>query len=251
MICAFSGLSGRAGRRAGWRPLPVGRRSSRSAPGEDALGLALRSRRSGTACRAPCCSRSASIRKRARRSIEQLAQVDLGDEDAPVAPQDVLGVGRERVEVAQVGVRDRSALRLQPLDGAADRAVRGAPAEEQEVARVRARTPRAAGCRRRCRRPFLAQELHPVVVVGVVADVARDVGLLEAADAVLEARRARDGPRPGERLGVARVRPERAVALVGVVDRDVGQVGERPGSSTARRRWRGTRRTGRRPGSCT
>ena len=73
-----------------------------------------------------------------------------------------------------------------------------------------------------------AQQLHPVVVVRVVADVAGDVGLLEAADAVLQAGRARDGPRPGERLGVAQVRLERAVA-VGRRSRRaiVGQVGER------------------------
>ena len=54
-----------------------------------------------------------------------------------------------------------------------------------------------------------AEQLHPVVVVRVVADVAGDVGLLEAADAVLEAGRAGHGPRPGERLRVALVRPER------------------------------------------
>jgi hypothetical protein len=48
-----------------------------------------------------------------------------------------------------------------------------------------------------------------VVVVRVVADVAGDVGLLEAADPVLEAGRARDRPLAGERLGVAVVRVER------------------------------------------
>ena len=49
---------------------------------------------------------------------------------------------------------------------------------------------------------------HAVVVLGLVADVAGAVLLLDAADAVLEAGCARDGPRPGERVGVAEVRPE-------------------------------------------
>ena len=53
-----------------------------------------------------------------------------------------------------------------------------------------------------------------MVVVRVVADVAGDVGLLEAADPVLEARRARDGPRPGEGLRVALVRVEALGASV-------------------------------------
>ena len=55
---------------------------------------------------------------------------------------------------------------------------------------------------------------HPVVVVGVVADVAGDVGLLEAADAVLQARRAGHGPGPGERLRVAVVGLEASLASV-------------------------------------
>ena len=42
------------------------------------------------------------------------------------------------------------------------------------------------------------------MVVGVVGDVAGAVGLLEAADAVLEARGARDGPGPGQGLGSRR-----------------------------------------------
>ena len=58
-----------------------------------------------------------------------------------------------------------------------------------------------------------AQPHHQVVVLGVVRDVAGLVLLLEAADAVLEARRAGDRPRPRERLGVALVGEER-VAVV-------------------------------------
>nr|QMS48061.1 hypothetical protein WG33_0260 [uncultured bacterium] len=62
----------------------------------------------------------------------------------------------------------------------------------------------------------LAQVRHGLVVGRVVGDVAGPVRLLEAADAVLEARRARERPRPGQRLGVS---------LVGVVDGVAGVVG--------------------------
>ena len=53
-----------------------------------------------------------------------------------------------------------------------------------------------------------AQPGHPVVVVGVVGDRAAAVGLLQAADPVLQPRRAGHGPRPGERVVVAQVGPE-------------------------------------------
>ena len=57
------------------------------------------------------------------------------------------------------------------------------------------------------------------MVLGRVVDVAGPVGLLEAADAVHQARRAGDRPRAGERVVVAQVRPEHRVAVV------VGAVG--------------------------
>ena len=116
------------------------------------------------------------------------------------------------------------ALAVEALDRAPDRAVRGAPAEDQQVAAVR---PEDLERRDVVGDPGdlrLAQQLHPVVVVRVVADVAGDVGLLEAADAVLQAGRARDGPLPGEGLRVALVRVERPRCSVQFVDGDVRQV---------------------------
>jgi len=59
----------------------------------------------------------------------------------------------------------------------------------------------------------LAQPRHPVVVVGVVGDVAGDIGLLDAADPVLQPRRAGNRPRTGQRLGVALVGVENPVPL--------------------------------------
>ena len=67
-------------------------------------------------------------------SMQQLAEVDLRDEHPAIAPEDVLGVGRERVEVAQVGVGDGPAVGRQALDRGADGAVGGAPAEDEQVA---------------------------------------------------------------------------------------------------------------------
>ena len=78
-----------------------------------------------------------------------------------------------------------------------------------------------------------ANAAHRVVVLGVVADVAGAVFLLEAADAVHQLRRARNRPRPGERLGITQVGP----VLVAVVElgrerhRDVGhrvEIGQVP-----------------------
>ena len=107
---------------------------------------------------------------------------------------------------------------VEPLDRAPDRAVGRAPAEDQQVAAV---GPEDLERRDVVGDPGdlrLAQELHPVVVVRVVADVAGDVGLLEAADPVLEAGRAGDGPLPGERLRVALVRVEAPRVSVQFVD---------------------------------
>ena len=46
------------------------------------------------------------------------------------------------------------------------------------------------------------------MIIGVVGDGADAVGLLDAADTVLEALRARDCPRAGEGFGISKVRPE-------------------------------------------
>src|SRR5918993_3745315 len=44
---------------------------------------------------------------------QELAEVDLRDEDPTVAAQDRLGVGRERVEMTQVRVGDRHSLAVE------------------------------------------------------------------------------------------------------------------------------------------
>ena len=112
-----------------------------------------------------------------------------------------------------MGVRDLLAAGAHPADRGLDRAPRAPPAEHEQVGVVR-----VVDLDRRDvvgdARHLLGPEAHHVLVVlGVVVDVAGAVLLLEAADAVHEAGRARDRPRAGQRLGVAQVGPEVAVVV--------------------------------------
>ena len=95
---------GRTRRRGRWSR-SVMRRSPRGS-----ARLRPRSRRSGTACPDPVVADGVDQVARPEEQ-QQLAEVDLRDEDPPVAAQDVLGVARERVEVAQVGVGDATGRR--------------------------------------------------------------------------------------------------------------------------------------------
>ncbi len=149
----------------------------------------------------------------------ELAEVHLRDEDLVVRAQDLAEVGGERVEVAQMCLRDHDAGAPGDLAGRTDRARRSSPS------RARGRGPRRSGSST-ASGPMLsamridlglAQVHHPVVVLGVVGDGAGPVGLLQPADAVLEPGRAGHGPRSGEGLLVAQVGPE----LVGAVGRHV------------------------------
>src|SRR6185295_13295763 len=45
---------------------------------------------------------------------QKLPEVDFGDEHPAIAPDDVAGVARERVEVAEVSVRDAPSRGLEP-----------------------------------------------------------------------------------------------------------------------------------------
>ena len=148
-----------------------------------------------------------------------------------------------------MGLRDRLPGRAQPAHGRGDRAVRGTPAQHQ-------------GAGRSCRvvdlqvRDVDAVDLglagadHEVVVGRVVGDVAGAVLLLDAADAVLESRRAGHRPGAGQGLRVALVRPEDLGAVVqrrgsGPVancTRRSGSSSDARGSATARSRWPGSRR---------
>src|SRR5829696_7882668 len=157
---------------------------------------------------------------------QKLPEVDLRDEHLTVVAEDRFRIGRERVEVTQMRVGDGRSLAVETFDGGSDRAIGRSPAEDQQLALLRAEDLERrdvvgdAGDLRRTER------LHPVVVIRVVADVACDVGLLEAADTVLEARCPGDGPRTGQCLGIALVWPEGG-RVARVLDADRRQVGKR------------------------
>ena len=174
-------------------------------------------------------------------SISRWPRLSSGTRTRRNDAKDGLRVRRERVQVAQVGVRDGEAARPEPLHRAPDRAVGGAPAQDQEVALVGAVDVQRRDVLRDPGDLRVAQDGHPVVVLRVVADVAEDVGLLEPADPVLEARASRGPPTGGRaspgRGGRGRSRP----SPCGSGRRFAGgRPG--PGSATARRRWRGRRR---------
>ena len=121
--------------------------------------------------------------------------------------------------------RDLATVRAHTARGCTDRAVRRAPAQHEHVGAVGIVDLELGNVARDSRDLGGAQAHHAVVVLGVVGDVAGLVLLLQAADPVLEPRRARNRPGPGKRLGVALVREE-VVAVVGVgrkPRRDVGQ----------------------------
>ena len=126
---------------------------------------------------------------------------------------------------------DLLAASLRLLHRRLDRAPGGAPADDQQIGVFVALD--------LCERDVLGdagdlrstEHDHALVVVGVVADVARPVLLLDAADAMHEAGRAGNGPRTSEGLRVAQERPElggavvtRVVVLGGECDRNVGQI---------------------------
>ena len=155
-----------------------------------------------------------------------------------------------------MGLRDLAALATDPPARRRRSGRRSSPSRAPARARRRTgRRPPAAGWSRAMPSTLAcADPDHQVVVGRVVGDVAGAVGLLDAADAVLEAGRAGDRPRAGQRLGVAQVRPEHLGAVVVRVvglGRELHATGRagprRPGSATARSRWPGSRRRAGRP----
>src|SRR2546427_2935678 len=96
---------------------------------------------------------------------QQLAEVDLRDEHLAVASKDLLGVRWERVEMAEVGVGNATALGLESLDRAPDRPVGRAPAEDQQVAAIGAVDLEGRDVAGDPGDLPLAEELHPAMVL--------------------------------------------------------------------------------------
>src|SRR5690606_33087605 len=153
------------------------------------------------------------------------------------ASSELLEPGGERPDVAEVEVAHAATALAELLDRLADGAVGGAPADDEHVALALALLER----RGREDLPDVlhllgAGERHLVVVRRVVGDVTRVRILLDAADAVLEARRAGLGPHARERLGVALERREAlGIGVVFHLDRlELARVGDAPGLRAVR-----------------
>src|SRR5690606_34951252 len=140
---------------------------------------------------------------------DELTRIELRHEDLLEAFEQALEVAGQRPEVTNVDVRDVEPRGALTADRLLDRAVRRTPADDRELARGVADLDGLLGDVLRDVLDLLrADHRHLVMVVGVVGDVPRAVALLEAADAVLEPRRARLGPVAGERGLVAQERME-------------------------------------------
>ena len=169
-----------------------------------------------------------------------MAEVHLGHEHARVAGEDLPEVPGEGVQVHEMCVSQAVAPLPDSSQCTVDGAPRGAPPQNERLGVLDVAGDLDIGDVVGDASDLLGPEAdHLLVVLGVVGDVAGDVLLLEPADAVLQARRAGDGPLAGQRLRVADVGPEagvafgiRAVGLGGERGADVGQrpdVRELPG----------------------
>ena len=168
----------------------------------------------------------------------QLAEVHLRHDHPVVGAQDVPQVGRERVQVAQVGLRDPAAGLAHPADGGGDRPVRRAPAEDQHPGAAGVVDHQVGHVADDAFDLGLPGPGHLLVVAGIVGHRAGVLGLLHTADPVLQTGGARNRPRPGEGLGIAPVRVEHVVpgavgavrlgGELGIDRRDRGQVRDRP-----------------------
>ena len=168
----------------------------------------------------------------------ELAGVELGHEHLREASHDVAEVARQRVEVGDVDPRHLAAVAATALHGGVDGGPRRAPPDDEQLGVVVADDRQRRDVLGDGRHLGGAEVDHPLVVLRRVVDVAGAVLLLDAADAVHQARRAGDRPRAGQRVGIAEVGPELGLAVgVGVVllggegHRDVGQrveVGQPP-----------------------
>src|SRR5262245_11716402 len=136
----------------------------------------------------------------------ELAEIHLRDDHLVIFAYDIAGIRGERVEVAEVGVGHRQALRADAAARGADGPVGRTPAEDEYPRLARGIVDLQ---RRNARRDSvdlrLARADHEVVVGRVIGDVAVTVCLFDTADAVLEARSPWDRPRPSESLRITQV----------------------------------------------
>src|ERR1700741_276518 len=136
---------------------------------------------------------------------EKLAHIELRHKDVLVALQNVADIGGQGIQIAEMEMANFAAFFALSLDRLGNRAKRGTPGNDQKV------TVRIAIWHHV--RDVLCDGIdlcgtdahHVFVVQRLVIDIAGDVLLFQAADAVFESRRARNGPGPRQSLGIALV----------------------------------------------
>src|SRR5207248_8193389 len=121
----------------------------------------------------------------------QLPEVELGNEHLVVSGEHITKVGGERVQMPQVRVRDLQPTTSDATNGRGRCAPRTTPTEHEERRAVLVVQLDAWDVACDTGDLGRTQTRHLVVVLGVVADVARPVLLLDAADAVHQPRRPR------------------------------------------------------------
>ena len=247
----------------------VGGRDARGSPGNGQLGRSSErllvggldgrlGRRSVRSIRSVIASASsAALQRQAAHVVvaddvdevlraQQHARAGRGSSRAPAPRRSacsiVAEVRRERVEVAQVRLGDRAARPCGPGGTAAPIGPYVEPQPSTSTFASPDGSSTSSGGRTSAIRSTLAcaGADHEVVVGRVVGDVAVAVALLQAADAVLEARRCRGPPTAGpgspRRAGRARTRrlPVRvgswlgSVAKAGSIAGQVGDLGDLP-----------------------
>src|SRR5437016_11089312 len=90
------------------------------------------------------------------------------------------------------------AFALHLLDRRSDRTVSRSPAEHQDLSFLLTKDFHQRNVRDRAIDLFLAQADHQMVILRIVVDIAGDVLLLDAADAMLKSWSSRQGPRSEE-----------------------------------------------------
>ena len=137
---------------------------------------------------------------------KQLAHVQFGHQHCLVALDHVAEIRRQRIEMAQMHVPDLAALCALRVQRRGNGTVRRAPGDNQQIA-FRIAGGNDVGNVLHDGRNFCGADAHHVLVIQrLVVDVAGDVLLFEAADAMLEARCAGNGPGPRKSLRIALVR---------------------------------------------
>ena len=148
----------------------------------------------------------------------QLARVQFWYEYLFVAFEHVLDVLREGAEVAEMRCGDRAATLLNTLHSRSNRSRGAPPTEYKNLALARTEHRQRWDIVGDPLYLFRADAHHVLMVDGVITDVSRNVLLLEAADAMLEAGRSGYCPRSCQRLRVALVG---LVIVAGFGERDI------------------------------